>query len=240
MRHDEELCREAVSRLLQQRGIEDLWKEGTEPPDWFLEVAGQLFAVEVTSIHGSTNLGGREHTWVQLSNELAPFSKDICREVEARVQIPGWFTVNFPAIPHIKNHRSAIVEALVDYFEDSDSAPHFCGWHTVLRLERREVAVYRISEKGSTLDQRLLLTGAAISRLDDQLSEILPRIVSKKALKMRNITSPSILVILDEYRFQRSVEEWRARLPPEVSCFMAVVRVQQGNAEVVSGALPIG
>ena len=238
MRYDEEQCREAFSRLLQQQGLEDLWTEGTEPPDWFLEVGGQIFAVEVTSIHGSTNLAGRELTWVQLSKDLPSFAGDVCREVEARVRIPGWFTVDFPAIPHIKSHRAAIVQALVDYFEACGTSPSPSGWNTVLRLEGREIAVYRMSETGSALDSRSLLTGAAISRLDDQLSIILPKAISTKARKMRDILHPVILVILDEYGFQRSIEEWRGYLPAEVSSFMAVVRVRQGNAEVIAGVLP--
>ena len=241
MRDDEEQCREALSRLLQQRGIKDLWTEcRPDPPDWFLEVGNQVFAVEATSIHGTTNLGGREHTWVQLCNELRRFAKNVLSEVEARVHVPGWFTVDFPAIPRIKNHRDAIVQALVDYFERYGSSPSPLGCHAVFRFERREVAVYRLTATGSALDSRVLPTGAVISRLDNQLSTILPRTISTKAWKMRNISHPAILVILDEYGFQRSVEEWRTYLPAEVSSFTAVVRVRQGKAEVVSGALPLG
>jgi hypothetical protein len=247
MRDDEELCREALDTLLKQRGIQGLWKEGTEPPDWFLEVEGQTFAVEVTSIHGSTNLDGRDQTWVQVSKELTSFTNNVCSEVEGRVQVPGRFTVRFPAIPNIKTHRSAMVQALVKYFETPALTSNLHEWHTVLRLEGREVAVYKMSETGASLAPQALLTGTAISRLDNKLSEILPVVVLRKAQKMAKIDYPAILVILDEYGFQRSIEEWQARLPPEASRFMAVVRVQwehgrgqRRNAEIVSGALPVG
>ena len=203
MRYDEEMGREALSTLLKHFGAEGIWKEGPDPPDWFLDVAGQPIAVEITSVHGSTEINGRGHTWLQLSKELLRFAEEVCSEVETRAPIEGCFVVSFPAVPRIKSQRSAIVQALTVYFETLGSTSSPGSWHTVLSLEGRDVAVYKIRDAGSSLISQALLTGAVISRLEDQLSEILFRTVSSKALKMSEIPYPAILVILDEYGFQK-------------------------------------
>ena len=85
MRHDEELCQQALSSLLKQRGLDSRWTEGDEPPDWFLDTTDGRFAVEVTSIHGFTTLGAKDFTWIQLEKELLSFGAEVCSEVEARV-----------------------------------------------------------------------------------------------------------------------------------------------------------
>lgn len=66
--------------------------------------------------------------------------------------------------------------------------------------------------------------------------------IRTKVHKLRDVMEPKILVILDHYGFQRSLEEWQERLPPETSNFMALVRVSptmnEAKAELVAGVLP--
>jgi hypothetical protein len=238
MRHDEELCRQALSSLLKQRGLDDHWTEGDEPPDWFLNTAGGRFAVEVTSIHGFTNLGTKDFTWTQLSGELLSFGAEVCSEVEARVNLSGSFLVSFPSIPNLKSWKSAIVQALVEYLKTHGSAAAPMMQSVALRPEGREIAVWKVKEGGSILVAQALPTGAFITHRDGQLEGLLASVMQKKVHKLKDVTEPVILVILDQYGFQRSIEEWRACVPYETSYFEAVVRVQGKNAELVAGTLP--
>jgi hypothetical protein len=240
MRYDEELCRDALSRLLRQRGLNDSWSEGTEPPDWFLEVAGQRFAVEVTSIHGVTSFDGQERNWTQISHELTPFAQNVCDEVQSIVTIPGVFFVDFSPIPNLKSHKQEIVQALVEYFRGYSPGRDAAESRVIARFQVGEVAVYRSSGVGNALVAGALLAGSRVSRLTDQLTDILPDAVRKKVSKMKAISEPVILVILDQYGFQRAIGEWRSRLPAEVSRFEAVVRVRGESAELIYGDLPFG
>lgn len=238
MRHDEELCRQALSLLLKQRRLDDHWTEGDEPPDWFLDTAGRRFAVEVTSIHGLTNLRGKDFTWTQLSKELLSFGAEVCSEVEARVGLSGCFLVSFPSIPELKSRKSEIVRALVGYLKTHGSTADPMMQNVVLRSEGREIAVWKVKEEGSALVAQVLPTGAFVTHREDQLGELLASVMRKKVHKLKDVTEPVILVILDQYGFQRPLEEWRACLPCETSYFEAVVRVQGENAELVAGILP--
>jgi hypothetical protein len=48
----EEFCRSRFDAYLQQRNVSERieWQEGPEPPDYYLAVGDQRFAVEVTTI----------------------------------------------------------------------------------------------------------------------------------------------------------------------------------------------
>jgi hypothetical protein len=116
MSHYEEHCREAVSVLLRAQGIDGRWHKGPDPPDWLLEIEGRLFAVEVTSIHGATQLQGGARNWTELSSQLSEFGHDVCRQVMTSVGVCGRFFVTFPPFSNMKSRQVEIVDALNDYF----------------------------------------------------------------------------------------------------------------------------
>jgi len=238
MRRDEELCRQALSLLLKQRGLDDYWSEGDDPPDWLLNTVDRRFAVEVTSIHGFTNLGRKNCTWTQLGTELLSFGAEVCSEVETKVNLSGCFLVSFPPIPKLKKRKPEIVQALIRYFETQGSTADPVMQSMVLRPEGWGVAVWKVKEEGSALVAQALPTGAFVTHREDQLEGLLASAMRNKVHRLKNVVEPVILVILDQYGFQRSIEEWRACLPCETSYFEAVVRVQGKNAEPVTGILP--
>lgn len=238
MRYDEEFCKHALSSLLREQGIAACWREGDDPPDWLLEIAGKRFAVEVTSIHGTTNLDGHQRTWTQLSQELSAFGHEVCREVQERVQVRGRFMAGFPPISKLKRYRHEIVQNLITYFESRRLATNRMSRDIVFRADGHDITVWSLGAGVSVLVPLPLLAGRWIVRLEDQLTDQLVGVVRKKTEKLKDIKEPKILVILDQYGLQSSLEAWQSRLPAEMSNFEAVVRVQGGRAEVVAGFLP--
>lgn len=237
MRYDEELCKDAFDSLLRENGLEAHWLDGREPPDWFLDIGGKRIAVEVTSIHGHTNLGDASRSWTGLSKELLAFGAGVCKEVESRISIPGLFLIPFLSTPMLKKLRKKLVTALVAYFEKDALLVDTMTPQIVLYAEGRKISVWKVNEEGCALVAQALPTGGFITSQDDQLRNLLASTIKKKAEKLKMVDKPMILIILDLYGFQRSIEEWRTRLPHETSCFEALVRVQGKDAELISGTL---
>ena len=237
MRADEEMGRKALDSLLREYGEDREWTKGTEPPDYYLNFKGRRLAVEITSIHGFTDLNGRKYPWIELEKHLLPFGDDICAKIESKVRVDGCFFITFPSIPSLEKRKAEILRGLTGYFQTEACETDRISSQAVLRIEGREVSVMKISEEGSGLIAGTLPTGAFITHREDQLQELLTGAIETKSKKLRKIEEPAILVILDYYGFQRGIDEWRERLSNEAPNFEAIVRVQGGEAELVSGRL---
>ena len=224
------------TRFLREYGKDREWTKGKEPPDYYLNFKEGRLAVEITSIHGSTDLNGRKYPWIELEKHLLPFGDDVCEKIESKVRVAGQFLIAFPSIPSLKERKNKILRSLTEYFQTEACETDRIS-HTVLRIDGRKVSVMKMSEEGSGLIAAALPAGELITDGEDHLRELLTGAVQKKSDILKKVSDPAILVILDCYGFQRGIDQWRERLPNEASNFEAIVRVQGGEAELVSGRL---
>lgn len=238
MRRDEELCRNAVDTLLRSRGAVPEWHEGSEPPDYFLHSGGQRLAVEVTSIHGRSSVAGKKDNWTKLTSELLTFGGDLCSEVEGAIKVAGRFLVAFPPLHGLKKRRDEVRQSLLRYLETSGQTTTVLGSDVLYTQDGRDVVIRKISSAGSALVAQALPAGAFVSHRENLLGDLLASAIVTKREKLRSVSEAAILIILDHYGFERSLERWHASLPEDAAHFQAVVRVWGGSAEVVSGALP--
>lgn len=239
MRADEERCKHAVDLFLRELRLEPEWEGGTrkKAPDYFVSVKKSRFAVEVTSIHGSTILDGKQVKLPGLTHKLQQFADMIVREVELAVRVPGIYTIEIPSMPKMKEKLEEIVRSLVQYFKNDADRAKMMAERVVYRHKGRNVSLRMIKNEGCALVPFVLPTGALVTHGEDQLKPLLEKAFREKVRKLREIAEPWVLVIEGQYGFQRSMEEWRERLPDEASKFAAIFRVQDGKAQLVSGAL---
>lgn len=236
MRQEEERCCRALEALLISRGVDAHCVQGPDPPDAVLTTTSGKFAVEITSIHGITNLDGKDFAWTGLVKDLLSFGACVCDEVEAKVAVPGCFVISFPGIPQLRYLKSGIVGALVQHFQASAGARP-SSYSTVFRSGGKKVSVWKVKDEGSALVPQALPTGSLVGPRPNQLDILLTGAVNGKAQKLKRVADPKILVIDDQYLFQRSAEEWRTCLSGGVCPFQAVIRVQCGMAELICGTL---
>ncbi len=180
MRADEELCRKALDSLLKEYGDDPEWTKGKEPPDYFLNFRGRRFAVEITSIHGETDLNGRRHSWIELDKNLLSFGADVCEKIKSEVRVHSCYLIGFPSIPDLKNQQNEIVRILTLFFHKEACKGDWMSAHVVLQSKGREISVWKLSEKESGLVAAALPTGAFITNGEDQLQETPDRCGSEK------------------------------------------------------------
>jgi hypothetical protein len=238
MRHAEEWCKVAVDRFLREQGFSPEWHDGEEPPDYFVSIGQQKVAVEITSIHRSASPDGkdRKKTSTGITEDLLDFGGNIVREVvESGISIPGVYDLCLPPIPRIKQYRTQIVEALRAYFEEKVPQILKTTYTVILRVEGRDVEVWKWSEEGSVLNCGAFPAGGSVTHRDDQLKQLLRSAIQGKVGKLRGVTKPWWLVIHDQYLSQRRMEDWKTCLPAETSEFAAILRVQDQTAQFVCG-----
>ncbi len=128
----EEFCRSRFDAYLQQRNVSERieWQEGPEPPDYYLAVGDQRFAVEVTTISDKIDVGsGKEIE----REKLVEYRKRLVSEVEGEARkegiLRGSYHVKFaPLLPpqfDLDRHRRQIKRRLLLYIEKTqDESAH--------------------------------------------------------------------------------------------------------------------
>jgi len=238
MRYDEELCKEAVNELLKEYGVSPNWEDGPDPPDYFVEVDNEKYAVEVTSIHGVTELEGNRYTWTQLRNDLLDFGQKICDQIESEVTIKGSYILSLPPLPSLKNQKSKILKSALNYFNSNSEITRAISKVTVFKSKNKVVDIWKIKDTGSSIIPQSLPGGALITKKEEQLSERLKTAIESKIQKLKHFKYPKILVILDLYGFERSKEEWEDRIPENsANFFECIIRVQNNQAQFIKGKI---
>ncbi len=208
-----------------------------DPPDLHLEMLGRRFAVEITSIHGSTTVGGKQWSWPGLAKELLSVGGEICKLVSAATVIPGTFMIYLPPLRRLKASRGSIVEGATRYMQTTAGEERSGSRTIVCRVDATEISILKRREEGNSLDPVALPAGGLITRHERKLAALLRHAILQKLHKLRQVAKPWLLVIHDDYGFQRTMAEWQACLPEEVAQFAALIRVQGAIAELVAGAL---
>lgn len=236
LRNRELRCLRVLEAHLHSIGAQPVLMPGAEPPDAFLLLRGDRLAVEVTSIHGHTDLGGSTISWLNVTATLVPFIESLCKELEHGGRVRGTYAVFVPAIAGIKNHRKDILNGLDRILSAWPDTPASSP-PARLSVGGVEILVWMLDRQGTAVAGIAGLERALISHRDDQLTGLLQAALTTKAGKLRNVSQPWILVIEDCYGFQRTAGEWQKALGDQADAFQAVVRVRQDEVTVLSGSL---
>jgi hypothetical protein len=238
MRYDEELCKEAVSKLIKENGGSPHWEEGPDPPDYFVEIDNVKYAVEVTSIHGFTELENKRYTWTQLSNELLDFGQEICDQIELKVTVKGSYFLSLPPLPSLKDQKSKILKCALNFFNLNSLNTGVTSKNTIFKIKNKEVEIWKVKDTGSAITPMSLPGGALITRREEQLSGLLKVAIESKIQKLKGFNYPKILVILDRYGFERSKDEWKDNISESsTNFFKSIIRVQNNNAQYITGEI---
>src|SRR5215210_9100381 len=97
---DEEFAKETFHEFLLERGEVPLWEED-EAPDYYLTTGAQRYAVEVTQLMETFQLGGRNQTPVSLSHSLKRVADSIESEARKRNILSGTYSLSAKAVENL-------------------------------------------------------------------------------------------------------------------------------------------
>jgi len=239
-RADEELCKTQFETFL--RGFfapaEMNWMEVDqlyEPPDYYLLLAGARFAVEVTTLLERVLVGdGSLLPHAVISRILQDFVENVETTARAEGCLHGDYLVAFlTPIDNFANFRDEIQRRLLDYIRSTSSlerSPLEIVFERIVPQQRPQQC--GIQKVGSKLD-RVVSGGPVWAKWEGDaavdLCGLLNQSLDTKVDKLRDITVPKILLLLDKYMF--ADQEMYEKCMPRTSSLGSfhTVFVVQGN-----------
>ncbi len=127
-REDEETCKNAFNKyLIPIFGTDAVsWKDvdqKDEPPDYYLNLHGRTFAVEVTQIMVTRELDAEKISFLSAVRFLEILIKDV--KQDANSFLNGSYFVSCPDIlinyEYIRSSRNTLKEHMIDYIKDTQN-----------------------------------------------------------------------------------------------------------------------
>lgn len=236
-----ELCaRRALGRYYRTRGVATYWQRGSEPPDWWVDIDGVRFAVEVTRAFGSVEPAGHEGN--RPAEQQWAFFRNLGREINALVAgIPG-------AGSHYLHMHSMVVSA-TERKELLDRVRQYVLRH-LSYSEAAEEVLFRKKGRGTyaTISiKKETNKGAGVGwsysshilpvsgpSIEHELQTIVTSAVSSKTSRTVKLVEPKILVIVDTYMARDTFWE---NLKVDAGPFVGVFRASpSGQCQLLSGS----
>ena len=229
MKPDEDFCQSAYDRFLRQSGHDHIaWHDGAEPPDYFVDVSGIQYAVEVTGIYGSRSVGNQE-----MPNQLIRMSLDkefekLKRRLLLAKQIHGYYVVRIKPVVELNTLLPQIESEVLKYLRDTcldESSPSkkLPGNWTITKYARQP-DVFEYS------------AGRAMwgSDADIELRRFVDDALNAKMRKLRNISVPIVILLHDAYHFA-SMCAWTNSVSGDAKArFHSILRVgNEGGCQLV-------
>jgi hypothetical protein len=239
-RADEELCKMQFDAFLRRffAPSEVSWIEVAqqdEPPDYYLLLGNARFAVEVTTLLEKVPVGsGSPLPPAVISKILRDFVEEVEATAKAEGCLHGDYLVTFPTpIDDLTDVRSEIQGRLLDHIRSTgsldSSSLEIVFERTVLQQRRQQCGIQKV---GNRLDR--VVSGEPVwakweGDATVDLCGLLNKSLDTKVNKLRDITVPKILLLLDEYVF--ADQDMYERCVPRISSLGSfhTVFVVQGN-----------
>jgi len=226
MRHDEIAAVEGLRQYLLSKGMRvEPREDGEDPPDFYLTVEGERFAVEVTNLIDEIEAKGADIPRLSYTNSVHKLASDIEKESRKAETLKGHYVlwVNGPFDDfaqfrkHIKSKSMAFLEQTKntspedgEYLLAADETGAILTTcfpdQTPEYLQGVSAVFCSISKKENSPDRlSLVITSPQFTDWEKEIEldacRLLQRSISAKCDKLKDITSRRILLLPDLSRF---------------------------------------
>jgi len=199
------------------------WSDGSEPPDFWLDVSTRRYAVEASRI-----LDERERCITASQERLV---QEVERQACKRSTLSGRYLVTWNKDPLTiagKGAKRRIVAELVNFIEQTkavavcEAVPIDIDAHVVCRIEKYAATGQKVYGILSASD-----TGIFEHEVRSEIAELIKRRVSAKLDRLKSTARPWILILYDLYGLA-DPGDWTLAIGkiPEVRAFHTVYVVE--------------
>lgn len=237
-RRDEEFARQAFDRWLVRHRSESVgWEDGDEPPDYTLRLSDEGFAVEVTSIVETLDLGHGVLSTTGIRASLEGFERSLERAAQGAGLLHGTYVLYMDALPDLPRLKRELMQAALAFIEEVRDVPA-TEPHRLHARPSCHWTIQKIRPEGCTVVSGI---GGGCKWLAEAKSE-LPGLVSttlkRKQERLSAVDQPLILLLIDRFVWLDS-PAWAEIVGelPETQNFHTVARVWGNHdCQVLSGA----
>lgn len=211
MREDEEYCKKAFTAFLESHYSGNIaWADGGDPPDYYLELCGKKFAVEVTSIFEEITLGSVNKSHIGIDIPIKRFIEDIQEDAIRGGFLSGAYIVRYEPLKDFGKQKQAISMRIKNYLQRTQSvsaAPVediFVEGHTrwyISKIHSEKNYITRITSDAKWEGETV-----------GELCTLLNKALETKTKKLENVLLPKILLLSDRFAWI-DADQWRQYLP---------------------------
>jgi hypothetical protein len=202
-RLDEEFAKESFSRALSGLGVSGkvVWAPGTEPPDFFLSLDAERFAVEVTRIVGQIELGGKRESKRKSGAVLQRFAEDLQNIAREQEILRGAYVMWLEPLHDFAEIAPTARLAFLDYVSRTRSLPR-APKKVVLKRPGLHWSIEKVhDQKDYLLAMRSEGSGGLLSEIVKDLPGLVAATAEVKKVKLAAIDMPHILLLVDDYHY---------------------------------------
>ncbi len=200
---DEEFCREAFDGFLRKHLAkeEPRWdgvKQCDEPPDYYLDIGTDRFAVEVTSIVDYITVNGSEKSSVGIAAGLVEFCKERGQEALDEGVLHGCYELFLEPMNNLGARKQEIKKRVFDYMrrtahvKKADPEVLAQDGHNIIQIEKW-------SDQPNCLEPSTSPGGVEWGSPKEEVRKLLVGVLRNKCEKLRKVSRPWILLLLDRY-----------------------------------------
>lgn len=241
-RYDEELAKSAFTKFLNTRPeqYKITWvavPQEFEPPDYYINIEGMRYAVEVTAIIDQIEINGRAYSSLDISSSLRKFIDELEAIVKSKNMLRGGYAVGLSPLSNFPDRRGELLTKLLKYIERTQDMVK-ADEEVIIKSGYEYVSIQKLDDKESYVGEIISFTPRYKSESLEELSASLIYTLQYKTTKLSKISGPIILLILDSFNYLKG-EDWQdviCQLEP-VDRFHTICRVSaQGEASVLKSS----
>lgn len=182
-------------------------KISDEPPDWFLLLDEQRFAVEATTLVEIVGESGEGVSLVGVSTSLTKLVREVEADAHKDDSLHGLYAVTLSPMRNYASLRSDLFDCLLEYVRKTACLPS-AREETIFKDGHRRVTIEKLQNKPDFIGEIIDPDAKWESNAKKELHHMLEAVLAKKRHLMRHVEEPIILLLLDGYRYCRE-SAWR-------------------------------
>jgi hypothetical protein len=206
-RKDEEFCKSQFNDLILQLGLgvpEHIrWEEvqqADEPPDYYLWLKEQRYAVEITSVIDLIPTKPRPQPSLGISSALSRLVDEVEREAQRQGILNGAYAVSLEPLDNFDMVKPAIIKGLLQYIVDTQHIPKASS-RIVFENEGQDCTIEKLHHDKDYVAEAISYPAKWEGEAATELCAGLKSILQTKKRKLKDITYPVVLILLDVYHY---------------------------------------
>ena len=211
-RYDEELAKSAFTKFLNMRPerLRIKWAavpQKFEPPDYYLAIEENHYAVEVTGITDTIELNGKIYGSIGVSNSLRRFANEIEKEAKNKGILAGTYVVGLSPLSDFHVRREELRLKLLEYIGKTQNVRK-TEVEKIVDCGFEQIDIMKLDSTEDCIETVISYTPKWKGESIEELHSMLNHSLNVKSQKLSKINDPIILIILDSYNYLY-MQDWK-------------------------------
>jgi hypothetical protein len=209
VRPSEIRAKEGFAALLSQlTGNGGDWQDGEDPPDFWLDWAGERFAIEVTEVMQRIPLGNGSPTERGVLKALKRAVAQLEIEILAEGILDGTYVMNACPIPDLRSQMPGLKADICEYIASTKHVPSAPSKQLLKGRRGQTWAISKVRPTGTDL-----LAGFSVGSVkmaieaSADLRDLIAERIEVKSTDYQNIPGKKVLLFVDSYLYA-DWEDW--------------------------------